>query len=177
MGERGSRKRNSEESSRCSTQSADTKDRGHFFGGDFRGVDVALGESAEPAVGIQENFLRIVKFRELANARGDLRRRLDFVGTRIHHTEADFLFVFVFLENFQLAGARRGEFQNELMNVHLHEIRQHGAVISFEQDFFLAAPIAAANVDAKADAVNAGGGFVHQANGEFEFVSGIAAIG
>src|SRR6185437_9211791 len=150
--------------------------RGHFFGGDFRGVDVALRESAKAAVRIQENLLRVVEFREFTNARGDLRGRFDFISARIHDAEADFLFVFVFLEHFEFAGARCGEFENELMDIHLHEIWQHGAVISFEQDFFLAAPVAAANVHAEADAVDAGGGFVHQADGKFEFISGIAAI-
>src|SRR6185437_1901709 len=80
-------------------------DCGHLLRGNLGGVYVAFGERPKPAIRIQEYFLRVVEFRQFLHARHNLSRRLDFIRPRIHHSQPDFFFVFVFLEDFQFTRA------------------------------------------------------------------------
>ena len=94
----------------------------------------------------------------------------------IHHPEADFLLVGVFLEDFHLASPRRGAFQHQLVNVHLDKVGKHGPVVTCEEHIFPPAPVAAADVDTGLDSGDSLRGLVHQPHRKLKFVGGVPAV-
>jgi len=92
-----------------------------FFSGRLGRVHVALAERGEAAVRIEEDLLRREVLKRLVHPLDDLYRVFHLVRARIGDAEADLLPVTVVFEDLHGAGARRGELEHELLNVHGHQ--------------------------------------------------------
>ena len=150
-------------------------DVGNFGEGRFLIVDAAVCEAAEAAVGIQKDLFRLPEFQGFlgpGDKRGD---RLGFGGAWVDHAEADFLVAQCGAYDGEFTGSRSGELEDELVDVEGPERLDERGVVSFDEDVFPSAPVAAADVEAGADSLHAVHDAVQKLGGVNQFSARITA--
>src|SRR5713226_6060861 len=136
-------------------------DRFHFEKGDFRCIDTSLSKGPKPTIGIQVDLVRIEVTQSLLHSFHNLSWLLHRIRSRVNYPQANLLFVPILFEDLKVSGPGSSKLQDQLVNIHLHEVRKKRPVISFEEDILPTAPVSPAHVDTKFDPGNSPDGFVH----------------
>src|SRR6478752_528119 len=119
--------------------------RRHLGGRDVERVHRSVRKGAEAAVRIQEDAFGRIDAERLLDGRTNLRRCFDLVGARVDDAKADLLA----RELDECPGPLGGVLQDELRDLQAIEIWPKRLVAAAQERRLVAAPVAAADVDAE----------------------------
>lgn len=138
-------------------------------------VDRAAGKTAKSAIGVEKELVRTIILQGLLSLGHNGFSRFDRVGPWIHHPQSQLPVRQFPPDHIDVTGSWSGIFEHELIDVHRFQGRQQPGIISGQQDLFLFAPVATADMHPCADPFYTGDNTVDQLGGEFQFLSRIPA--
>ena len=117
-------------------------------------IHTTIGKASESAVGIEKHLFGTVVFESPFGVPNDGLNAFCLFGPRIHNTQPDFTIGKCLPHNIHIACSRCSIFQNKLLHSYFAEAGNQRFVISGQEHFFGAAPVAAANMEAGAHSGN-----------------------
>lgn len=135
------------------------------------------GETAESAIGIEKELLGTIIAQRSLRLGDNCFHRLDIVGARVDHPKPQFTVGQGTPDHLDIAGPGSGIFKNKLINAHPLQRRQKPHIVPRQQDVFLLAPVAATDMYADADTLDALDNPIEQIGGEDQLLARITAGG